>query len=241
MKYIKRLYKRILHILPIIVIPIIFTSCTENKIPMEENDAVISPNIGDFEILELPLFDRPYNHYSSPLDLTAKIFTDSNGVLMWDWKGNSYYHPVNLSFSALHNIFSYFTTQNSEYLSRAEKYMQKLVEVSFREDGNIYFPYNFDIFPHGNGYGELFTPWYSGMAQGVGLSALVRLYNITGKTGYLVPPGDAEAIAERIIKLIEEPSLRQQLGKGGRKFVIDNFEWESCASKMERIYNDVII
>lgn len=64
---------------------------------------------------------------------------------------------------------------------------------------------------------------------------------IDGKTGYLVPPGDAESIAEKIIKLIEEPSLRQRLGKGGRKFVVDNYEWESCASKMEGIYNDIFI
>ena len=64
---------------------------------------------------------------------------------------------------------------------------------------------------------------------------------IDGKTGYLVPPRDAESIAEKIIKLIEEPSLRQRLGKGGRKFVVDNYEWESCASKMEGIYNDIFI
>ena len=62
---------------------------------------------------------------------------------------------------------------------------------------------------------------------------------IDGKTGYLVPPGDAESIAEKIIKLIEEPSLRQRLGKGGRKCVVDHYEWECCASKHEGIYNDV--
>ena len=63
---------------------------------------------------------------------------------------------------------------------------------------------------------------------------------INGKTGYLVPPGDAESIAEKIIKLIEEPSLRQRLGKGGRKYVLENYEWNSCAKKMEEIYERIL-
>ena len=178
MKFFKRLYKRILQILPVIVISIIFSYCTENKTPMEENDNAISFNIDDFEIHELPLFERPLYNFSSPVDLNAEI-------LVWEWRGNRYYHPVNITISALHNIYSYYTTQNPEYLSRAEKYMQKLVEVSFRIDDNIYLPYSFDISPHGDIYDELHSPWYSGMAQGIGLAALVRLYNITGKTEYL--------------------------------------------------------
>ena len=62
-----------------------------------------------------------------------------------------------------------------------------------------------------------------------------------GVTGYMVAPGDAEAIAAKIIKLIEEPSLREQLGKGGRKFVLENYEWNLCADKMEKIYESVLI
>ena len=63
---------------------------------------------------------------------------------------------------------------------------------------------------------------------------------VDGKTGYLVPPGDASAIASKIIKLIEEPSLRQQLGKEGRRFVLENYEWNSCAKKMEEIYERIL-
>ncbi|MCZ6694891.1 MAG: glycosyltransferase, partial [Bacteroidetes bacterium] len=70
-----------------------------------------------------------------------------------------------------------------------------------------------------------------------GLSEVV----IDEKTGFLVAPGDTESIAAKIIKLIEEPLLRQQFGKEGRKFVISNFEWELCASKMEGIYNDIFM
>ena len=60
------------------------------------------------------------------------------------------------------------------------------------------------------------------------------------ETGFLVPPKDPEAIASKIIKLIEEPSLRQQLGIEGRKFVLENFEWNLCANKMEKIYESIL-
>lgn len=167
------------------MIVIIFSFCEENKTPLEENDEVIPYNIGDFEIRELPYYDRPYNYYSSPVDLNAYNVTDSNGVIMFVYKGNKYYHPVGLSGAALHNIFSYITTQNSEYLARAEKYMQKLIDLSYSIDDNIYLTYDFDIDVHGNGYDSLVAPWYSGMAQGMGLAALVRLYIITGNSKYI--------------------------------------------------------
>lgn len=63
---------------------------------------------------------------------------------------------------------------------------------------------------------------------------------VDGETGYLVPPRNEAAIAEKIIKLIEEPELRQNLGANGRKFVLENYEWNSCARKMEEIYERIL-
>jgi len=63
---------------------------------------------------------------------------------------------------------------------------------------------------------------------------------VDGETGYLVPPQNEAAIAERIIKLIKNPRLRQQLGNAGRKFVLTNYEWNSCAKKMEEVYNRIL-
>ena len=62
---------------------------------------------------------------------------------------------------------------------------------------------------------------------------------VDGETGYLVPSRNETAIAERIIKLIEEPELRRKLGANGRKFVRENYEWNLCALKMEKIYESI--
>lgn len=45
-----------------------------------------------------------------------------------------------------------------------------------------------------------------------------------GITGFLVPPGDSEAMREAIRKLWQDPALAHRMGQAGRKFAEDNFE-----------------
>jgi glycosyltransferase involved in cell wall biosynthesis len=40
---------------------------------------------------------------------------------------------------------------------------------------------------------------------------------INGETGFLVPPGDDDALADMIIKLIRNPALRKQVGENAGK------------------------
>lgn len=46
-------------------------------------------------------------------------------------------------------------------------------------------------------------------------------------SGFLVPPGDEEELAERLFELIEEPQLRQRFGDAGRQKVSQDFNIES--------------
>jgi glycosyltransferase involved in cell wall biosynthesis len=39
---------------------------------------------------------------------------------------------------------------------------------------------------------------------------------LDGKTGFLVPPGDDQALAKAIVKMLENPGLRQQFGAAGK-------------------------
>jgi glycosyltransferase involved in cell wall biosynthesis len=45
-----------------------------------------------------------------------------------------------------------------------------------------------------------------------------------GITGFLVPPGDSDAMREAIRKLWSDPQLAHRMGQAGRKFAEDNFE-----------------
>ena len=53
-----------------------------------------------------------------------------------------------------------------------------------------------------------------------------------GETGYLVPHGDARALAERMLALAADPGLVARLGRGGRAFA-ETLSWERTATATE--------
>ncbi len=59
------------------------------------------------------------------------------------------------------------------------------------------------------------------------------------ETGLLVKPSSNE-LAEAIIKLLSDCSLRKELGGNGREFVTTNFSWNICAQRMVQIYCEAI-
>jgi glycosyltransferase involved in cell wall biosynthesis len=60
---------------------------------------------------------------------------------------------------------------------------------------------------------------------------------LDGKTGILVEPRNSEQLAQAILTLIENPALRRQMGKRGRKHILANYRWEDNAALMERLYH----
>ncbi|MEM3087832.1 MAG: glycosyltransferase family 4 protein [Candidatus Bathyarchaeia archaeon] len=60
-----------------------------------------------------------------------------------------------------------------------------------------------------------------------------------GKTGILVEPGDASALAEAIIRLLSEENLSKSMGKAARERVIKLFSWEKIVEKLLHNYKDI--
>jgi len=60
-----------------------------------------------------------------------------------------------------------------------------------------------------------------------------------GETGYLVPHGDARALARRMLELAERPALVDTLGKQARAFA-ETLTWESAARATESHLAEVI-
>jgi phosphatidylinositol alpha-1,6-mannosyltransferase len=52
---------------------------------------------------------------------------------------------------------------------------------------------------------------------------------IDGKTGLLIEPGNADAIAGAIMELHDDPALRARLGAEGRRRVLEEFGWQRQA------------
>ncbi len=55
-----------------------------------------------------------------------------------------------------------------------------------------------------------------------------------------VEPGDVEAIAEAIERLIHEPQFREHLGRTARKTVQDRFNLDRLADRMEEVFRSVL-
>lgn len=57
-----------------------------------------------------------------------------------------------------------------------------------------------------------------------------------GKTGFLVPVGDYEAMAGKMLLLYGDAELRRSMGKAGRKRVKELYDWEKNVDEMMEIY-----
>ena len=62
---------------------------------------------------------------------------------------------------------------------------------------------------------------------------------VDGRTGYLVPPGDAGALAAALDKLIGNPNLRQQFGAAAREYVRAEFSFTAQAERYEALFAEL--
>jgi glycosyltransferase involved in cell wall biosynthesis len=61
-----------------------------------------------------------------------------------------------------------------------------------------------------------------------------------GVNGFVVPPGNGEALAEAILKFLEDKEKRVDFGKAGRTLVEKEFSLEQFAKKTEKVYSRLL-
>jgi glycosyltransferase involved in cell wall biosynthesis len=61
-----------------------------------------------------------------------------------------------------------------------------------------------------------------------------------GESGWLVPPSDPQALADAIRMLWNDPGLRQRLGEGGRKRILEKFNWRKAAEETLAVYEEIV-
>ena len=62
---------------------------------------------------------------------------------------------------------------------------------------------------------------------------------IDGETGYLVPHGDVDALAERLGRILTDAGLRERLGRRAREFAA-GFSWERAADRTEAHLQSIV-
>ena len=64
---------------------------------------------------------------------------------------------------------------------------------------------------------------------------------LDGQTGKLVNRLSAEALATAITEILGNEDLRAKMGKEAREYIPSEFSWDEAASRLEKIYYDVIL
>ena len=58
--------------------------------------------------------------------------------------------------------------------------------------------------------------------------------------GLVVPPKDTVKLAEAIIIILKDNGLQKEMGKRGRRLVMDKYTWKSVANTMEKLYKIIL-
>jgi L-malate glycosyltransferase len=62
---------------------------------------------------------------------------------------------------------------------------------------------------------------------------------IDGATGFLAPPADAEALAQRILDALQNPEWSARMAAQGRRRVLSQFSMRRMVESVERLYDEV--
>jgi len=58
----------------------------------------------------------------------------------------------------------------------------------------------------------------------------------TPETGLLVPPGDVQALAEAVVRLLEDEPRRRSLGAAARRVAEERYSWGAIARRLLDVY-----
>jgi len=83
------------------------------------------------------------------------------------------------------------------------------------------------------------------MAAGVpvvntALDSGVPFVSVHDQTGLTVPPGDSDALAAAINRLLDNRELRMSLGAGARNRALQEFSLETMTSRIMALYQTVV-
>jgi phosphatidylinositol alpha-mannosyltransferase len=63
---------------------------------------------------------------------------------------------------------------------------------------------------------------------------------VTEETGALVPPGDAEALAETVAALLDDEPARVERGRAARERAVSEYAWPLLARRLAECYERVL-
>jgi len=137
-------------------------------------------------------------------------------------------------------------TARLRQITSAEGIVDKVFFLGQRSRERLRYYYNSaDVF--------VTTPWYEpfgitpleGMACGLPVIGSrvggIKYSVVDGETGYLIPPRDPDALADTLLRLSSEPTLRDTLGRNGLRRVSEGFTWQKVTRSIAELYEEVLM
>lgn len=164
------------------------TGCSAPGATQSVENENIQPNEYIYKESPTSLQDLSYENWPQPsssemytLDEAEELEAQTHSV-----NGNSGLHPVQTSRLLLRLSENIRQSEELAFAEAADRVTAEMIDSAIVDENNsLYYPYTFDFQIHGSPNWQLTSPWYSGMAQGIALSAFSRLYYQTGNEYYL--------------------------------------------------------
>lgn len=110
---------------------------------------------------------------------------DDQGIVLFQYNGQDYYHPLTIAQRMFHFIDSYMQTNDPKHYERTELFARKLGELAVEYKGALFYKIDFDWPLHEIQTEVMKAPWYSGIVQGRILSIFSRMYMASADADYL--------------------------------------------------------
>jgi len=165
--------------------------------PTEDTAFIASEDVrtGSITLRKLPYEQWPRGD-TGWCDSSASEVSALANVSLQSENDSDSYDPLNTA-KVLNDVVRCYSAEGKEgYRKKADRMLDKLLETSVRRAGAIYVSYTFYYEWHGEF--PLVPPIYSGMAQGVLLSPLSRLYRLTDEQRY-------EDLARLVFRSFDRP------------------------------------
>ncbi|MDM7926819.1 MAG: glycosyltransferase family 4 protein [bacterium] len=84
---------------------------------------------------------------------------------------------------------------------------------------------------------------YMSSQKAVVASAVPQVVDVIrdGRNGFLFDPDDADAFAEKVLRLADSPALRKRLSLAARRTVLESYTWDGHARKMEAVLREAVL
>jgi len=205
-------------------------------------DKVFFVHIGEHEVAPFRIFER------------SDITEEKNSILffgrIYEYKGLEYLikaEPMITDKIPNCKIVIAGTGENfGEYNiligNRRQNFIIHNYRISYKEGAELFKQCSVVVLPYVEASQSGVAPTALGFKKPVIATKVGSIAEVVddGKTGLIVPPQDPRALAEAIIKLLNNDKLRKKMGENGFIKLKKDFDWDPISKRTIDIYKSVL-